>query len=537
MLNVVIAMLLAMPVYKVLPRMGDVHLGYSQFKIADADADTISALPSNDGWRAYLMPQHKNIIAISQDTLISIWGPPSGDATYFFLGVKAGYSFDGGHTWTSYDLSTNFVRRIYPSSYFDATTNTPWFVWQEIDSAADNGGEAKLMVGYDAAFPFGIMTTAQLPTAGITFWVPDIFAKGDTVLVVGVNGYLGYWRSTNKGQTFTLDTTTLTNLFSGNYDIPFFLYDNKTNRVYIATLDTTDTHVAIAWTDDMGATWNGPMTDTIPHGPFTNNSGWYYYDGVVDTLGIVHIGLVSAYGNYENGILFDLKFSLQDTSFTSTLIAGDLNVGDTAANAPFYHNARVPSMAIGTDGNLYAIYWYADTVTLNDTLYALGDIAVSYSPDNGGSWYFLGYLDGTHDSPYTDKDEGRGESARNVIVDGDRAYIHYVFAYDDDGYAAFLHYGNAVTISDITEAKVRNSKDVVISSIANGSLDIQFASDISVNNVNIRLFNINGQLVKNITVPAGNSIHVPVSHLRAGVYLVKVVAGKMVHSERVVVLK
>ena len=525
MLHIMVAVMLAMPVHKALPMIGET--GHSTtHKIAVADGDTISQLPADDGWRAYLMPEHKNIIAVSKDTLIAVWGPPSGDATYFFLGVKVGYSFDGGHTWSSYDLSTNFVRRIYPSSYLDRSTNTPWFVWQEIDTAS----VGRVYVGYDAAYPFGIMTTVELPNGGNTYWVPDIFAKGDTVLVVGVdfgNSNLGYWRSTDKGQTFTHDDSTLTNLLNGDFDTPFFLYDEANNRVYLATLNASDNGVALIWSDDMGATWNGPVTDTVPHGPYTEASWWYSYDGVIDNAGNVHLGVVVSPSGIENGILYDIKYD--GTAFSSTIIAGDENYGDTTG---FYHSARIPTMAKDADGNLYAIYYYSDTVTLNDTLYGYGDIAVSVSHDNGTTWNFAGYLDGTHDSPYTDMDEGRGEAARDIFVEGDNSYIHFVYAYDEDAYQTFFHYGNSVV--GVTEKVNDNISNVSISNIAHSSLNIKLASNVS-GNVEVRIYNVNGQLVRSVVTHAERMINVPVAGLSRGVYLVKVVAGNLKASGSVIV--
>ena len=128
-------------------------------KLVPDSSVVIGTEPDGEGWRVMAPQYQRNLLCIAPDTLAVIWAPYSGDTTNFFLGAKVSYSFDGGATWTNYDLdATNLHFRLYPSAYFDKGTNTPWFAWMERSSTSG----LHIYVAYDAAFPFGVFTTSEI---------------------------------------------------------------------------------------------------------------------------------------------------------------------------------------------------------------------------------------------------------------------------------------------------------------------------------------------------------------------------------------
>ena len=527
MVNVVVSILLAMPVgkvHKVLPKYGDYIMNNNGSKIAVADADTIGVTASEgDGWRVYLMPQHKNIVAISPDTLVALWEPASGDANEYFLGAKAAYSFDGGATWSQYDLDgTNTHHRGYPSMMYDKVAGRPWFYWQELNSSV---GYTKSWVAYDAAFPLGLLTVIELPNDS-GYGLGDVFAKGDTV-VAWAMGYgaavpLKIWRSTDAGASWSEDVS-MEDSLGGNYDMPFFRYDYTNNVLYLLGLNYNDDSAFVVASNDMGATWASPVWTAVPHDTFVEASWWYSVDGLVDNNGTVHFGVVMSPSGYENGILYDLKYD--GSTWTETRIAGDSLYGDTSATAPFSHSARIPSMGMDANGNLYAIYSYVDTLTVNDTLYAIQDEAVSYSNDNGATWTQFGWIDSTGDNYAADMDEGRGEAASFIPCDAN-GYLHfnYYFAYDEDNYTTIFHYGSHYYSGVNEETKGRDRVNFNITpTVASGRVNVSFAMN-KAGNVNIALYNVAGRRVAvlaNGMMSAGNhTLSLNTSSLASGIYFV-----------------
>lgn len=169
------------PPYKALDRMEGAFVGGGG-KITPCD--TVGSVPD---LRAALGTPGKNI-AVRGDTVVVIYGPPSGDPDNIFLGVRAAYSFDGGHTFSFFDLSISNVRRIYPGVIWPENWDSSLFFWQEIWKESGVYLPSKIFVAWDLYFPNGIFDVEELPhSEEWDVWLPSVDASGDTIIVFAIN--------------------------------------------------------------------------------------------------------------------------------------------------------------------------------------------------------------------------------------------------------------------------------------------------------------------------------------------------------------
>ena len=474
-------------------------------------------LPPGDGWRVMAPQYQRNLLFIDDTTLAIIWAPYSGDTSgEFFLGAKVSYSTDGGATWTSYDLdATNMHHRLYPSAYFDKTTNTPWFAWMENSSA--NG--IHIYVAYDQAFPYGVFTKSELTynTDSVTApYLPNIVAHGDTVSVIAIdlgNGHLEWWKSTDHGNTWTEDFTTLTNLFGGDYDTPFQLY--KDGRLFVVTASANDDVMRFAYSDDFGTTWQGPFDLSLPvDSAYANASWWDNYDAIVDNAGNLHV-----FAGINFATIWHAKYDFVQNAWTTPYLID----GDTLANVDtmnFHNAAYIPSASIDQNGNIYVTYTYFDSMTVNDTLHG-GEEAKVAKLNEDGTFTVLGYLDGD----FTQEDLNYsvwGEASYNVMVDANgMLVIPFVWVDGANNYTNFYYYRKGV--SGVKERRNAFTPFIMNSSIISSNGEIKFAVPTK-QSVNIGLYTVDGRRVKTlyngIASQGEHSINFSAGNLPRGIYIV-----------------
>ncbi len=535
MLNLVVAVLVATVPF--VNRAGYTIDGKSpvvahhNVKLIPDSSVVIGAEPDGDGWRVMAPQYQRNLLCIAPDTLAVIWAPYSGDTTgEFFLGAKVSYSFDGGATWTNYDLdATNLHHRLYPSAYFDKGTNTPWFAWME--NSSTNG--LHIYVAYDAAFPFGVFTTSEITynTDSLYPYLPNIVADGDDVSVIAIDlsgGHIAWWKSTDHGATWTEDFQTLTNLFGSDYDTPFQLYQD--GRLFVVAASANDSVMRFAYSDDFGSTWNGPFDLALPiDSQFSSYSWWDNYDAILDNAGNLHI-----VAGLNFSVIYHAMYDFSTGDWTTpTLIDGDPLAGIDTLN--FHPQAMTPSMAIDNNGDIYAVYTLYDTLTVNDTLYASGEAKVA-KLNADGSWTILGYLDGSFDAADLNSFVW-GETSYHIINNGDNLVIPYVWVDDAAGDNTFYFYGSKA-LAKVKESRNAFTPFVVRPSIVNGNGVIQFAT-VKSGNVSIDIYSQDGRLVKNVfngTVNAGeHRVRFNTSNLPNGVYFVNFKDSRGSFSHKIIV--
>ena len=273
--------------------------------------DTISPVPNK---RSVLGTAGKNI-AVRGNTVVVIFGPPSGDPINFFDGVEVGYSFDGGHTWNFFSLSTAQVRRVYPGVIWPEDWNSPLFFWQEAESDGSTYLPSPIYVAWDLVFPNGVFNVEELPhSEEWDVWLPSADASGDTIIVTGVhlgNGepYRSFiWRSYDRGISWEADTFITP---SHGYE----WHDTPIPRIghdgYVAVI--TDWIVGYGWDAitpffleslDGGRTWIDTINlwDACGWTPYDSASGWWYdYDFVLDTNDRPHIAWKFGVATFEYG--------------------------------------------------------------------------------------------------------------------------------------------------------------------------------------------------------------------------------------------
>ncbi|RKZ02979.1 MAG: hypothetical protein DRQ04_03110, partial [Candidatus Hydrothermota bacterium] len=261
--------------------------------------DTIAGTPDI---RTALGTPGRNI-AVRGDTVVVIFGPASGDPTNIFRGVQAGYSLDGGHTWSLFDLSTNQVRRVYPGVIWPENWDSPLFFWHE---ARNEGGvylPSTAYIAWDLAFPNGVFNVVELPNSGDwDTWLPSADASGDTIIVIGANvltTFLSFiWRSYDHGTTWDADTFLTTGVAAGWHDTPI---PRIGHNGYVAVI--TDWVVDYGWDAitpffleslDGGQTWIDTINlwDSCGWTPYASAGCWWYaYDFVLDENDKPHIAV------------------------------------------------------------------------------------------------------------------------------------------------------------------------------------------------------------------------------------------------------
>ena len=535
MLNIILSLVIAASPVKKAVTIDGPYTHPAVVKMDTTDMNKVGeTVPDGNGWRVFILSgaAHNNIEVVSKDTLFVLWAPYSGDADNFFLGAKASYSFDGGATWTEYDIdATTLHNRLYPDVWFDKTTNTPWFAYQE----RVVGNPAKIYVAYDMLFPNGIFSPVELPESD-DYWEPSIVAVGDNVVVVADNIFTGtwkVWKSTDHGATFTVvDSVTYDSV---NHDTPGLYYDESTNRLFIAGCTyNADDSVYVMWSDDFGDTWEGPVYAEMPKEPTIVGSWWYSYTGV--TLnGKLHLLTVMSPSGIENGILYDAIFD--GSTWNIVHVYGQVDsVGVDSLGNPVYDlnilkQARTPSAAVDNMGRLYAMFWRYEEIG-TDTIGP--DPYFMVSEDEGLTWTGPAPI-----FPYADTlDEGRSEFAPTVVDDGNNINIYFFGGIDNYGYNPLYEYTTVTVLPGISESRPDVLKFNVFPTIAKGNVTIQLSLP-KATDVNVSLYNVAGQKVKTVytgTLNAGtHNIPTSTSNLKSGVYFLKINAGERSASRPIIV--
>ncbi len=496
--------------------------------------DTVGPIPDI---RALLGSPGKNI-AVHGDTVVVIYGEPSGDPANIFQNVKVAISFDGGQSWTTHDLSTNAVRRIYPGVIWPEhwAHQGPLFFWHE--AAYVNGAyqPSPVKIAWDVLWPQGLYNVVELPNSQQwNCWLPSADASGDTIIVFAANIFDGssyYWVSYDGGTNWNADTF-ITNAISGGWN------DTPIPRIgsngYIAVV--TDwlfdygygATIAPVFMESMdgGQTW----VDTIPlwnatgGAPYDSAGGWWYgYNFVLDSNNKPHIIWKFGTGNHEYG---DIWYYTPGgghpgawTNWTATVLEGDGN-GSTVATQP--------DIGITDDGTLVAVY-KAFFINGSDTL---PDIGLLVSTDGGATW-----TDTTIEAVPDSMEEESFEIPARLYKDNN--VIHVVGSYTDANTPDQVYfYGTTFTVG-VSEGHMQvPGYSLKVPSVVRGNSELSFTLPRD-SKVNIDLYDITGRKIStlyNAIANAGShSISLPVN-LAEGVYLVKMAANSETLVSKFVVVK
>jgi len=404
------------PDYRALDRIEGAYSGGGN-KITPCD--TIGSIPD---MRAALGTPGKNI-AVRGDTVVVIYGPPSNDPDNIFLGVRAAYSFDGGHTYSYFDLSTTQVRRIYPGVIWPENWDSPLFFWQEARYESGVYLPSKIFIAYDLAFPNGVFTVEELPNSeDWDVWLPSADASGDTIIVFAVNvmsSFLTfYWRTYDMGETWVSDT------FPGGWidtPIPRIGHDG-----YIALI--TDRVVDYGWEAltpffleslDGGQTWIDTINlwEACGWTPYDSAGGWWYvYDFVLDTSDRPHISWKFGAGSLEYGDCWYIGPAEGSPGawegWEMKLIAGE---GD---GTPV---ATQPTITYDPENDMLFYTLKAFYIVGTDTLPHIG---LFYTGDLGEHWMEIG--------PWGDPDEVEESAFELPVISGGgwSSGLHASFADD-----------------------------------------------------------------------------------------------------------
>jgi len=482
--------------------------------------DTISPVPDI---RSALGTAGKNI-AVRGNTVVVIFGPPSGDTINIFDGVKVGYSFDGGHTWDFFVLSTTQARRVYPGVIWPEDWDSPLFFWQE--ARFGNGYiHSPVFIAWDLAFPNGVFSVQELPRSEMwDVWLPSADASGDTIIVTGNNvlttNLSFIWRSYDRGMTWESDTFLKTCMGCGWHDtpIPRIGHDG-----YVAVI--TDWIVDYGWDAitpffleslDGGRTWIDTINlwDACGWTPYDSASGWWYdYDFVLDSVDRPHIAWKFAAGTYEYGDCWYYSPGGGQpgawTDWQYTLISGNGIGGNYVTQPTITYDIN--------HGILYYAYkGFFESGT--DTFY---DIGFRVSADGGVTW--------TDESAFVGPDEQEEEAFEFPVVASSGGWITGIHAsYLDYNDLVFYH----VVLTPPTDVKesLHSSRGITLQ-VENPVLNsgvVRFALDENAD-VELKLFDSSGRLVRKVierTLIAGShEIKVPTADLPGGVYILALKAG------------
>lgn len=375
---------------------GAITTGSGQILITPCD--TIE--PHIPDIRALLGCPGKNI-AVKGDTVVAITGPYSGDPDNIFGGVYAYYSFDKGQTWQSFALSTSLNRRIYPGVIWpDAAGRTwsgspsPLFFWHEAYRAGGVYQPSRMYIAWDIAWPSGIFWVVELPNSyDLNVWLPSADAKGDTIIVTGVNVSTSfqsfYWLSYDGGQTWQVSGQPINTATDVDNAIPRI----GNTPGYMAAIMEVYNEAQYPWgayvpyfgeSTDGGMTWTWYSLWDLAHGgnaPYDSCAGgwWYVYDFVLDSDDRPLIVWKYGKGTYEYGDVWFYKPTQGSpgnwSGWTYQLIAGDGQGGNYATQ---------PYISIDPISNAIFLVWNGYFIVGTDTF---NHLWIQASMDRGNTWY------------------------------------------------------------------------------------------------------------------------------------------------------
>jgi len=494
--------------------------------------DTIAQTPDI---RTALGTPGKNI-AVRGDTVVVIFGPSSGDPTNIFRGVQAGYSLDGGHTWSLFDLSTNQVRRVYPGVIWPEDWNSPLFFWHE---ARNEGGvylPSTAYIAWDLAFPNGIFNVVELPNSGDwDTWLPSADASGDTIIVIGANvltTFLSFiWRSYDHGTTWEADTFLTTGVAGGWHDTPI---PRIGHNGYVAVL--TDWIVDYGWDAvtpffleslDGGQTWIDTINlwDACGWTPYDSAGSWWYtYDFVLDENDKPHIAVKLGAGTYEYGDCWYYSPGGGEpgawTDWECTLIGGDGQGGNYVTQPTITYDP--------THGVLY----YALKGFFASGADTFLDIGFLSSTDGGATWIDEGIFVGA--------DEQEEEAFEFPVVTSAGGWTTGLHgSYVDNSDYTFYHAGLMPPPGVSESSPAENGLALSVKNPVDNSGNVRFTLPEN-SDVALKLFDASGRLVRNISrnaLSAGtHELTIGTANLPDGVYVLTIEAGKTSASTRIVVI-
>ena len=497
--------------------------------------DTVGPIPDI---RALLGSPGKNI-AVHGDTVVIIYGEPSGDPANIFGNVKVAISFDGGQTWTTHDLSTNAVRRIYPGVIWPENWahQGPLFFWHEAAVASGAYQPSPVKVAWDQLWPNGLYNVVELPNSqDWNCWLPSADASGDTIIVFAANIFDGssyYWTSYDGGSTWNADTFMTPAITGGWHDTPI---PRIGSNGYVAVI--TDWYIDYGYgatvapifmeSMDGGQTWIDTIRlwDVTTGGaPYDSAGGWWYvYDFVLDANNKPHIIWKFGTGDHEYGdVWYYTPGGGQPgawTNWTATVLVGDGQGGTVATQ---------PTIGI-TDGGVLVATYKSFFISGSDTL---PDIGLLVSADGGATWV---------DTLIEESPDAMNEEAFEIPAKlyCENHNLHVVGSYTDNDTPDHVYfYGTTYTVGVEENNNPAVGVKLSVPGVVSGNARLTFSVPVS-GKVNISVFDITGRkvstLYNGIAEAGTHAVSLP-TNLAEGVYLVKMNAGSRDFVSRFVVVK